>query len=366
MNKKLIWWIAVIGLLCVIALTYKSVLSTRKGGNETTDLGLITTVNVTGGDKDEVGRRQEQRRIELAHKKLMADLEVRIAKYNGDVEAIAEKYRKMLPLSKAEDDLKKCQEGVEFIASREGLCGWKVCVSLAYKMAYDKVKGTHHTEEAIDPLVDERIIPPVKSAIERYAEWTKNMGREMTVERQALAADLAVRFQSFNQEIIVISDHEAKAISRSVDNLIAQIENHAEEAAYAAVGVAFEAVMIRSSYLAIKSCIKGVVRVGLSLVVKRIGTTAVTAAGSAIADGPLPIGDIIATTITVGGLAWTAWDVYKVTKIMPKEMREGMEVEIGKVREDLLGMAEDNLEKFKKANLDFAEKKRSEVAELIK
>ena len=43
-------------------------------------------------------------------------------------------------------------------------------------------------------------------------------------------------------------------------------------------------------------------------------------AAAPAADGPLPIGDVIA----VAGFAWTAWDIYHLTHVMPRKLRKGL------------------------------------------
>ena len=61
------------------------------------------------------------------------------------------------------------------------------------------------------------------------------------------------------------------------------------------------------------------------------------------ADGPLPIGDIIA----VGGFAWTAWDIHHMTKKMPKEMQKGLTEAVDKIEADTLAEVRGNARKMK-------------------
>ena len=141
----------------------------------------------------EVKELQQKRAREIAEKKLIADIELRLEKFNGDLSALVEKYRKMLPLSQADEYFQQSVEGGNFIASKEGLCGFKCCVSLAYKMAYDKIKDTDRTGEAIEPLVREKISAPIERAIGVYAKWSEDFKRELQKEVQDFALDIAAR-----------------------------------------------------------------------------------------------------------------------------------------------------------------------------
>jgi hypothetical protein len=41
---------------------------------------------------------------------------------------------------------------------------------------------------------------------------------------------------------------------------------------------------------------------------------------AAVADGPLPIGDVIGVALTVGGTAWSIYDLRQLSKQLPKDL----------------------------------------------
>ena len=53
--------------------------------------------------------------------------------------------------------------------------------------------------------------------------------------------------------------------------------------------------------------------------------TMVAGAGAAASDGPLPVGDTIAAVAILGCTAWSAWDVYQATEVLPKELHATLE-----------------------------------------
>lgn len=360
-----VFWLSVIALVILLCLRIHF-----KGSNGCDGgVAVITSgeqVTSTNASSEEVKSHSDLRRMELEQRKLEAEVRGRVAKYKGDVAAIVEKYRSMIPLSEAEICFSTCKDGARFIASKKGLCGYKVCASLAYKMAYDKVKKTNRTEDAIVPVVKERLIPHLQEGGEKYAEWSKRFIDEMMLERQALAYDLALKCQDFQTAIVVIPDEATQLIQSATTNLIAQIEEHAKESAFAAVGAGVEAVMIRSSFAAIQKCVISAGRACLAPIAAKLVSTAGTATVTAVADGPLPIGDIIGGVIAIGGVTWTAYDIYRVTEAMPKEMEDGITKSINEFRSTLATAALENLKKCESESISYADEQLKIILKTIK
>ena len=309
----------------------------------------------------------ERQKLELEKKKLLADVELRIQKYKGDVTATIERYRKMIPLSEADAAFRRSEDGASFIASKEGLCGFTNCVSLAYKMAYDKVKGTTRTEDAISPIVKEKVVDEIEKAVVVYARWTADFRRELATEEAALAADLAVKSKTFENAVSVLSDENAKSVSLALDAFSSDIQKHASDAAITAVGLVVETIMIKTSYSAIKKLVMSVARVALLPAVNRITTSLSTSAIVAVLDGPEPgPADVVAGVITLAGLSWTVVDIYNVTKTMPDEMKVKIQQSISQTRMELEKRAIENLQKAKVDCEASAEQKLSEIKKILK
>ena len=79
-----------------------------------------------------------------------------------------------------------------------------------------------------------------------------------------------------------------------------------------AIGTAMEALFIKSTY----ECVRK-----LTLpIVKRLAASWAVGGVSGITDGPLPVMDIVGAVIAVGGTAWTAYDVYQIASVLPKQL----------------------------------------------
>lgn len=363
---SIMFWICAVVFMALIAIRFAIRENPSPEGpteGNRIDPAAVKTPSATDAEIIEL---RKKRKREIAEKKLIADVELRLEKFNGDLSALAEKYKKMLPLSQADECFQQSVEGANFIASKEGLCGFKCCVSLAYKMAYDKAKGTNRTGEAIEPLVKEKISAPIEKAIGVYAKWNEDYRRELQKEAQVFALDIAARGQKFSEELTVLSVADAKAASAAIDKFVGEVESHASEAVIAMVGAGVEMALVKTSYETIKKLVIAIATRSLASSVTKIGTSAAAGAGAAVADGPLPIGDVIGALITVGGLTWTAYDIYKVTKKMPDEMRDQIIGDIRKTQKALLSTAQDNLKKDQDSCRSFAKEQANAIIKALK
>ena len=363
-----LFWVAAAVLVVVVALHFRDPSPSGKGSGIAPE--VVKGVNPSADEVEALQKKRkvelERQKLELEKKKLLADVELRIQKYRGDVAATVERYRKMVPLSEAEAAFRKSEKGASFIASKEGLCGFKCCVSLAYKMAYDKVKGTTRTEDAISPIVKEKIVDEIENAVAAYARWTADFQKELATEEAALAADLAVKSKSFESAVSVLSEENAKSVSLAVDAFSRDIQDHAYKAAEATVSLVVEAVMIKTSYTAIKNVVMRLAGVALSSAVKRAGTSLTAGGVAAVIDGPLPIADIVGGVIAVAGLSWSAYEIYDVTKTMPDEMNAKIQEAIMQTRTALEDKVLENLQKAKLDCETSAEQKLSELNKILK
>ena len=74
----------------------------------------------------------------------------------------------------------------------------------------------------------------------------------------------------------------------------------------ATLSASMEAIFITVTYGIIRKVLAGVA----GKLAGSLGASAVAAA----ADGPLPVGDIVAAFIAGGGLVWSAWDIRQAAK----------------------------------------------------
>ena len=94
------------------------------------------------------------------------------------------------------------------------------------------------------------------------------------------------------------------------------VGGHATISVFSIGGLGMEAVML-------KSTLSAAGRICASISAKLAGTAAASTA-AALADGPLPVGDIIAVGMAAGGTAMCIGDLIKCYKQMPQTLTQAL------------------------------------------
>ena len=195
------------------------------------------------------------------------------------------------------------------------LTGLGSCFKLSYKFAKDQVMKTKDADAAINEVINSKITGHCVSS-NRQAETL--LGQ---FQNQAVAASNQYRTEMM--QILQTPEFSGKPDLRALSgqlNAMQQngilVQNIAVSSSLASAGLGIDIVVA----VVARETLKRV----LSAVVSKLVTTAGTSAGCAIADGPLPIGDAVGAVIAVGGLGWSAYDLYQARKVLPDKLRASM------------------------------------------
>lgn len=164
------------------------------------------------------------------------------------------------------------------------------------------ITPTRHLEEystnALAPVI--RICASTQSEI-------------ITVVEAHLAAVKAIQNQHMRDTLATVSAHGlSDSVKIKLDfELFSETYSKAAQHNFAAsISSGLEAVLIGSTYATIKKVIQ--------IIAEKLAKSAGASIIAAVADGPLPIGDIVAAVIAAGGLTWTAYDIYVASKEQEK------------------------------------------------
>ena len=147
---------------------------------------------------------------------------------------------------------------------------------LCWLMVKDKMSGTHETQKFIESKIHTRIVAPCQRGAQVYG-----------------------------------CKVDESAISRA---LLESGRDNAKAAAYAAGGLALEAIFIKSTLASLRSV--------LGAIVGKLASAYGSGAACAAADGPLPIGDIVGLALAAGGTVWSISDLCQAQKQLPRELSE--------------------------------------------
>ena len=207
------------------------------------------------------------------------------------------------------------------------LSGIGAGVKLCYKLAKDKLSGSQDFEEAYLAVMDEPVIQPClrgrRIACGLLEELQQHL-RERYAQYSMEVAQLGVSDEAGLQ----LSETDLAQLEASLSAFVVQGKKLQMTQGAAALGVALELAFFRKSCkMLFKLFAKPAEKVASSLGIGAI---------CAVADGPIPVGDLIGGVITAGGLAWTVYDVYQVTCVLPEEMEEELRNGIRQTQDTLL------------------------------
>ena len=149
-------------------------------------------------------------------------------------------------------------------------------IKLCWLMTGDKISRTHKTQAYLESVIDSRIVLPCRRGAKVYG---------CDVDSAAFSAAL-------------------REVGRDT----------AVSGAFAAGGLALEAVFIQSTLASM--------RVVLGAVIGRLAKSYGGGAACAVADGPLPIGDLIGFALAVGGTVCSISDLREAKRQFPQDISD--------------------------------------------
>ena len=211
--------------------------------------------------------------------------------------------------------------GAQFCAVRSRIPGvvgkfgtFSRCKELFTTIVTDRLKGGNATGDGIRRDLEADYYRGLYAARDRVYECLGSFLRNADAAKDAFKLELEAELD----DVELPGDEVYKSLLEECGNRIEQKKSALNTAQIdAAISVAFEAVCIRQT-------VATVARILGKAAARQAGTMA-AGAGAAVVDGPLPVGDIIGGVAVLGCTAWSVWDVYKATKVLPAELRATLE-----------------------------------------
>lgn len=186
----------------------------------------------------------------------------------------------------------------------------KFCSKMCWRMVADKLQGTATASELLGPELTAYILAPCSRGQGKIQDELANFLLKLQENDNQYRAGLAELAgpEAFQVEL----QASQKVFRADLESLMEKLGGTAIETGGVVLGTGLEILFIRSTLMTIAKPI--------GPMVARL-TGAMTVGGvAAVADGPLPVGDIIWAGLATGSLAWTAYDLHKVAKVLPREL----------------------------------------------
>lgn len=230
--------------------------------------------------------------------------------YVKETEALYEEFLKEVKTSGAEEFL-KAENNVEHVI--QTFSGFKAVSRLVGLMAYDMVTSKNSAQAYISMHMGPAVIDPCAAGERAVQEKLNTFLHKLQEKNNAFHADLALKLAQLSREMEPGVFNASSDLRKSYSS----ISDLAQGKASLAVGVAFDV-------FAYKSILRG-----LKAILQKILAKLAASAAAAAADGPIPVGDIVA----VAGFAWSIYDIYHVQMVLPGQLRTMLTTLIAECRE---------------------------------
>jgi len=235
-------------------------------------------------------------------------------------------YRNLNALKMFEIDVNRVRENHErklLNAARKGAkeaADYASCCKIVYYLAWDKVKGKNETEAYLNQEIKPFVDPAIRALGGDLDSAVRKLEYELSVSTVQYAKDLlAVNPSGAGRDLDV--DVDVDTMSRL--DIQQSLRNLGFNATVIAVSVAFDAVALYESRLA-AALLKKISSIAARMFGKQVVKVAALPV-VALADGPLPVGDIIAGV----GLIWTGYEIYASRKEFEKEINTSLRNLVG-------------------------------------
>ncbi len=247
-----------------------------------------------------------------------AEIEQVLVAYQEDVDRAAKAFGK---------DLERGRRG--FAAVRASIPGavkpyrsFKKVAKVIKAVAQDKIQKTNRTEELVRKDFMGPVFEPAMAAAGECDLAETRLRSELETARAKAAKRLVLAARALPglpsaEPIEATMGRRAEIVADACAQSLALV---AGAGVSAGVASALELIFIRETAQAIvRICARAAAKAGFSV-------------AAPAADGPAPFLDVLA----VGGLAWTAYDIHRLKRKMPKQLEEGITATVDQMEADAL------------------------------
>ena len=248
----------------------------------------------------------------VSQKSRVAERVKKVAQLRADYVAALDRHYATF-LSDVESDASarfgEVRNGISGVVSKFG--AFSRCRDLLVTLIKDKMSKGNRTEQSIKRDLEADFYRGLYDARDKVNAHLVTFLKNAEAERKSFQHELEVELDSIelpgDEAFKSLLTDGGDRIEKSKYNLLTgQIA--------AAFGAIVEAACIRGTVNAISRVLGGVAA--------RMAGSATVGAGAALADGPLPIMDILGGILVAGTTAWSAYEVYQATKTLPAELEK--------------------------------------------
>jgi hypothetical protein len=201
---------------------------------------------------------------------------------------------------------------------------YKNCVKLIAMLASDQVRGRTDAQAWVRARVEAGIGPQVTACQREVQAVLDRLDRELAASTLTLATEMAAI--GATASVASVPDYARGLDGLSLDAALGKL---GFDGALVSPAIVLDVYALLHTRI-VRWLIKQVVEMA-GWIFARPLAAAVTEAGLVVADGPLPIGDAIATL----GAVWTAYDIYALRNHFEKELIAAVRQSLSEARQSM-------------------------------
>ena len=187
------------------------------------------------------------------------------------------------------------------------------CKDLLVTLVKDKMDNGSRTANSLKQDLEANFYRGLYDARDKVNACLVLFLKNVEAERQSFRHELEVELDS----IELPGDEAFRSILTDGGERIEKCKRElAEGQIVAAISAIIEATCIRVTVSTIAKI--------LGKAAARMAGSVAVGAGAAVADGPIPIGDIIGGAVVLGSTCWTAYDIWQAAKVLPMELNKSL------------------------------------------
>lgn len=194
-------------------------------------------------------------------------------------------------------------------AAAAGLTGWKECAYLSYLYAFDSITGDTSAGIFIGNTVNPAFGSPLRRALPLIHQ-----------EFAVLSAELDLAAREYFEAVKRVSESMPNGGKIADFSSVSQPILPTQESVKVAIQTTLNASALGVDAIFIPQLVVQI-RTVLQAVVSRITASFATSGTLVLADGPLPVGDIIGVVVGLGGSIWSTCDLHTARENLGPSVR---------------------------------------------
>ncbi len=204
-------------------------------------------------------------------------------------------------------------KNITFVVSN--LSSFNFCAKYTYATCKDFLRGSSEAQNMIKPIIESNIYSYCRQGESKGQEMLTDICHDLADNTNVLRKELGQCTQDITSSLLITeNNYPLEEFYGDMAKVSADIDNMCNKSI---VPVITEVIIAKSTYSIMKNSFLGIA--------EKIAASIGTAGTMAVADGPIPVGDIVGTVVGIGGTLWSCADFIEARKTLPDTLKNELD-----------------------------------------